>query len=86
MKVTHLIDPIENDRSTPGAGEKVRVTGREGLFLVLRINESTGKACLLDCSPGLHLVESNVPLSLLHRGYDYLPELFRWYVEAAPAR
>jgi len=86
MKVTHLVDPIEIDRSVPGIGQKVRVTGREGMFLVLRVNEKAGTADLLGSGPGLRLVEANVPLSLLHPGYDYLPELFRWYMEAAPVR
>jgi len=86
MTVTHLVDPIENDRSVPGVGLKVRVTGREGLFLVLRVDERAGRADLLGCGPGLHVVDAGIPLSLLHPGYDYLPELFRWYVEAAPVR
>jgi hypothetical protein len=85
MKVTHLVDPIENDRSVPGVGQKVRVTGCEGLFLVLHVDQRAGKADLLGCGPGPQLVRTGVPLSLLHVGYDYLPELFRWYVEAAPA-
>jgi hypothetical protein len=86
MKVTHLIDPTEMNRTIPRVGQKVRVTGREGLFLVLRIDETAGNADLLGCAPGIRLVEANVPLSLLHPGYDYLPELFRWYMEAAPVR
>jgi hypothetical protein len=86
MKVTHLIDPIENDRRVPGVGEKVRVKGREGLYLVLRINKKAGIANLVPCGPGLHLVKRDIPVSLLQADYDYLPELFRWYVEAAPAR
>lgn len=86
MKVAHLIDPIENDRTIPEVGQKVRVKGREGLFLVLHLEQSGGRAHLLPCGPGLHLVEWNVPAALLQVGYDYLPDLFRWYVEAAPGR
>jgi hypothetical protein len=54
--------------------------------LVLRIDEAGAKADLMGSGPGLKVVEVNVPQSLLHPGYDYLPELFRWYMEAAPVR
>jgi hypothetical protein len=86
MTVTHLIDANHNDGATPAVGDRVRVKGRDGVFVVLRVDNRAETADLLRCEPGLRPVDTGVPLSLIHTSYDYLPELFRWYVEEAPTR
>jgi hypothetical protein len=85
MAVTHLIDSDHNDRAIPAVGDKVRVKARDGVFEVLRVDLDAGTADLVSCIPGRpHPVHSWVPLNLIQTVYDYLPELFRWYVEEAP--
>jgi hypothetical protein len=90
MAVTHLIDSNDNDRTIPAVGDTVRVKARDGLFVVLRVDERSGIADVLSCDsrPGtdsrLRTVDSGVPLDLISPAADYLPELFRWYVEEAP--
>jgi hypothetical protein len=90
MAVTHLIDSNDNDRTIPEVGDTVRVKAREGLFVVLRVDEGAGIADVLSCNSRLETdsrlrtVDSGVPLDLISPAADYLPELFRWYVEEAP--
>jgi hypothetical protein len=84
MAVTHLIDSDHNDRAIPAVGDKVRVKARDGIFEVLRVDLSTERADLLRHARGLQSVDRGVPLHLIQSAYDYLPELFRWYVEEAP--
>jgi hypothetical protein len=85
MAVTLLVDSNHNDRTIPAVGDRVRVKAREGVFVVLRVNEKADVADILSCESGLRPVDTGVPLSLLSSAYDYLPELFRWYVEKAPS-
>jgi hypothetical protein len=84
MAVTHLIDSNDNDRTIPAVGDTVRVKARDGLFVVLRVDEKAGIADVLSCDARLGTVDSGVPLDLISPAADYLPELFRWYVEEAP--
>ncbi|UWZ84958.1 hypothetical protein [Occallatibacter riparius] len=84
MAVTHIIDSNHNDLTIPAVGDTVRVKAREGAFVVLRVDVNTGKADLLNCDSRLRKVDTDVPLDLLSPAEDYLPELFRWYVEEAP--
>jgi hypothetical protein len=82
MRVTVIIDSNHNDRTIPDAGQRVRVKARDGVFVVLRVNRDAGTADLLRCNRGLRPVNLDVPLNLISPACDYLPELFRWYVEA----
>jgi hypothetical protein len=84
MAVTHLIDSNHNDTDTFAPGDRVRVKAREGVFIVLRVDENAGEAAVLSCEPGPCIVDTGIPLNLISLDYDYLPELFRWYVEEAP--
>jgi hypothetical protein len=84
MAVTHLIDSDHNDTAIPAAGDRVRVKARDGVFRVLQVDLNTQKADIVRCSPGPQSVNTGVPLNLIQSAYDYLPELFRWYVEEAP--
>jgi hypothetical protein len=84
MAVTHLIDPDHNDTAIPAVGDKVRVKARDGVFAVLRVNVDAQKADLVRCAPGPQSVDTGVPLNLIQSAYDYLPELFRWYMQEAP--
>jgi hypothetical protein len=84
MAVTYLIDSDHNDRAIPAVGDRVRVKARDGVFVVLRVDSNDEKADLVRCSPAPRAVDTDVPLNLIQPAYDYLPELFRWYVEEAP--
>ncbi len=84
MPVTYLIDSNHNDRTIPGVGDRVRVKARDGDYVVLRVDVDADKADLLSCHPGPRPVDTGVPLCLISPADDYLPELFRWYVEDAP--
>ncbi|HEY3705507.1 MAG TPA: hypothetical protein VGL22_10630 [Terracidiphilus sp.] len=84
MAVTHLIDSDHNDRAIPAVGDKVRVKARDGVYSVLRVDLNTQMADVVRCAPGPQSVDRGVPLHLLQSAYDYLPELFRWYVQEAP--
>ena len=86
MAVTHIIDSNDNDRTIPAVGDTVRVKAREGLFVVLRVDESAAIADVVTCDSRLRKVDADVPLDLISPAQDYLPELFRWYVEEAPVR
>jgi len=77
-------DPEREVRTMPMAGDKVRVKGQEGLFVVLRVDEAEQTADLLRFESGVRAVDAGVPLSLVQPAGDYLPELFRWYVSEAP--
>ena len=84
MAVTYLIDSDHNDSAIPAVGDRVRVKARDGVYVVLRVDAEVEKADLVSCAPGPRVVDKGVPLSLIQTAYDYLPELFRWYVEEAP--
>lgn len=84
MAVTHLIDSNHNDSDMFVPGDRVRVKAREGVFIVLRVDERASRADVVSCEPALCVVDTGIPLSLISLDYDYLPELFRWYVEEAP--
>jgi hypothetical protein len=86
MTTTYLIDSDHNDTAIPAVGDKVRVKARDGVFTVLRVDVTAGRADLVSCAPGPRLVNKGVPLTLIQSAYDYLPELFRWYMEEAPVR
>ena len=86
MTVTHLVDSNHNDLTIPAVGGRVRVKGREGAFVVLRVDVTAGEADLLNCDSRLRKVDTGVPLDLISSAEDYLSELFRWYVEDAPVR
>ena len=86
MGVTVIVESSHNGRTTPAVGDKVRVKAREGLYVVLRLHLDEHKADLLRCEQKLRPVDRGVPLSVIQPAYDYLPELFRWYVESALTR
>ncbi|HEY2857422.1 MAG TPA: hypothetical protein VGJ21_03345 [Terracidiphilus sp.] len=86
MGASFQIDSNDRHLSGLAPGDKVRVRAREGMFVVLRLHRNEGKADLLRCEKSPHPVDSGVPLSLIQLADDYLPELFRWYIESAPAR
>lgn len=86
MTVTYLVDSDHNDRTIPAVGDWVRVKAREGTFVVLRLDMDAGTADLASCDRDPHADDPGVPLNLLSPATDYLPELFRWYVEDAPVR
>lgn len=86
MRVTHLVDSNDSERNTLAPGDKVRVKARDGLYVVLRVDREESEADLLRCEVALRPVDRGVPLSLIQPVDDYLPELFRWYIESAPAR
>ena len=84
MAVTYLVDSNDNDRTIPAVGDRVRVKAREGMYVVLRVDERAGKADLVKCEFQPQQVNVGVPLDLISPAEDYLAELFRWYVEEAP--
>ena len=56
-------------------GERVQIDGRDGIFVVLRVDTDRGAADLLLMS-GVRRIESNIPLGTIHvlRDQGRLPE------------
>lgn len=86
MAVTHLIDSDHNDTAIPAVGDRVRVKARDGVFEVRRVDLHAQRADLVRCASGPQSVDRGIPLNIIQSAYDYLPELFRWYMEEAPLR